>query len=64
MDFAYFPDILAPEDVAIAPMQVPILPETQSTVAMNRVEEAVVMQPEIQSVVSRPIPYLAIKNSC
>jgi hypothetical protein len=59
MDFAYLPSasILAPSDVEVSAMQIPILPETDSKVAMGRVEGEVAlpaaMKPEISSVVSR-----------
>lgn len=54
IDFAYLPDILGAEDLDITPMRVPILPDVnfnQNNAALP-VEEAVVMLPQISTMVS------------
>lgn len=55
MDFAFLPEIVSPEDVGVSAIRVPILPDVnynQSTNTANVVEEAVVMMPQISSMVS------------
>lgn len=54
MDFAYLPEILGPEDLGAAPMRVPILPDVNfnQSNAPIATEEAVVMLPQISTMVS------------
>lgn len=54
IDFAFLPEVLGPEDIGIAPMRVPILPDVNSNGRNAAIasEEIVVMLPQISTMVS------------
>lgn len=54
IDFAFLPEVLGPEDIEITPMRVPILPDVNfnKNNAALEVEEAVVVLPQISTMVS------------